>query len=83
MHGQPIHNLQLVQVVEGRLYLVEVEVDLLFFLILLNVFIMVKKCIQSIKMTFDLLIDIKNVLKTATGKLIVFYITYTSSWFQC
>jgi len=63
MHGQPIHNLQLVQVVEGRLYLVEVEVDLLFFLILLNVFIMVKKCIQSIKMTFDLLIDIKIVLK--------------------
>jgi len=44
---------------------------------------MVKKCIQSIKMTFDLLIDIKNVLKTATGKVFVFYITYTSSWFQC
>jgi hypothetical protein len=43
---------------------------------------MIKKCIQSVKMTFDLLIDIKNVLKTVTVKVVVFYIAYTSSCFQ-
>jgi hypothetical protein len=31
MYVQPIDNLQLVQIIEGRLYLVKVEVDLLIF----------------------------------------------------